>query len=241
MTLLDCKILQLERFGVEYGHQPTDALFYVLEGAFSLTIDGETKIVTKNDLVAFPHTMYFERHILSPLKIFYIKLVYPGDMPPGILPIDNRTRLLSSLTFMVEMFHSIDNLPEAEYYLKDIFVQIDTEKQMKTVTQNRVVTATLQYFKEHLTQKVTLPDLANTLGVSVSGLTEHFKKATGYTPIQYLISMRLRLAEELLVTSDATLSEIALLCGYENAFYLSNAFKKTIGESPNSFRKKHRI
>ena len=31
VKLIDCKILQMDRFGVEYGYQPTDALFYVLE------------------------------------------------------------------------------------------------------------------------------------------------------------------------------------------------------------------
>ena len=124
VKLIDCKILQMDRFGVEYGYQPTDALFYVLEGSFSLTIDGETKIVTKNDLVAFPHTMIFERHILSSLKFYFIKLEYPGEMPWGIVPIDNRMRLLSSLTFMVEMFRTKNNLSMAEYFLQDVFVSL---------------------------------------------------------------------------------------------------------------------
>ena len=82
-------------------------------------------------------------------------------------------------------------------------------------------------------------DVARAVGMSVTGLTEHFKKATGCTPMRYLSLIRLKRAEELLCTTSEQLSRIAEMCGYDNAFYFSNAFKKEKGVSPRLFREKN--
>ena len=241
MKFYDCMMRTMDKFGVEEGYQPTDALFFVLEGSFTLTVDGKTVIVKQNDLVAFPKNVKFRRKITSKLKFYYVKLDFDKNMPCGILPIKNKMRVLSSLKFILEAAKREDAQKTAEYFLNDIFVQIDTEKLFVTSKVDPLVERVIQFLYDNLTEKISLSDIAENIEISKSGLIERFKLSTGKTPMNYLSELRLNAAEELLVTTDDSLSLIAEKCGFENAFYLSNTFKKSKGISPKFYRQKHRI
>jgi LacI family transcriptional regulator len=79
-------------------------------------------------------------------------------------------------------------------------------------------------------------DLARDLGVSRATLYRRFVAAAGLTPQQYLMRERLRMAEELLVTSDAPIAEIARACGFASALRFGQAFKGATGSPPSRFR-----
>ncbi len=239
MKFIDCMLRTMDKFGLEKGKQPTDALFYILEGGFDLTVNGQTVSIKPNDLVAFPKDTSFERHITSQLKFYYVKAAFDRVLPCGILPVKNKMRLLSSFSFMLEAVKNKREL--AEYFLNDIFMQIKTEESFYSEPKSPLIEEILQFLKENLKENISLNLLTNKFCISKSGLIEHFKSSTGTTPMQYLLNLRLKEAEELLITSDLSLKEIAEFCGYDNAFYLSNAFKKAKGESPKFYRQKHRI
>ena len=58
----------------------------------------------------------------------------------------------------------------------------------------------------------------------------------GMTPMQYITSIRMTKAKELLETTDLTINEIGDLIGYQNALYFSRIFKKTVGTAPTAYR-----
>ena len=67
-----------------------------------------------------------------------------------------------------------------------------------------------------------------------------FKKATGSTPHQYLLRLRLHAAADLLMNPDGkkpTINDITRTCGFRDPFYFSRMFKKKYGVSPSSYRK----
>ncbi|MDQ0230797.1 AraC family transcriptional regulator [Metabacillus malikii] len=66
--------------------------------------------------------------------------------------------------------------------------------------------------------------------------TRIFKKETGLTPVQYLTSIRLQKATELLQQTKYTVDEIAQLVGYKNANYLNKVTRKQLGKSPGQIR-----
>ncbi|WP_249728194.1 helix-turn-helix domain-containing protein, partial [Bacillus paralicheniformis] len=70
------------------------------------------------------------------------------------------------------------------------------------------------------------------LNYSVPYLASIFKKKTGYSVIDYLIQIRLDIAANLLVETDATLKEIAENVGYNDPYNLSRLFKKYEGVTP---------
>lgn len=71
-------------------------------------------------------------------------------------------------------------------------------------------------------------------------LRKLFKKEVGITPLEYVTNLRMKKAETMLATTwttDYSVSEIAVLCGYEDALYFSRVFKKHFGCSPSVFAK----
>ena len=78
--------------------------------------------------------------------------------------------------------------------------------------------------------------ISDSLHLSHSWLCALFKSKTKYTMQQWLISVRLNKAKELLVDTDLSVSNIAYLCGFNDALYFSTSFKKMYGKSPTCYR-----
>lgn len=75
-------------------------------------------------------------------------------------------------------------------------------------------------------------------------LRKLFKKEMGITPLEYMTSLRMKKAEIMLTTmwgNDYSISEIAELCGFDDALYFSRVFKKYFGKSPSAFAKKRDV
>lgn len=81
-----------------------------------------------------------------------------------------------------------------------------------------------------------LPELAEIAYMSQSGLLATFKEATGTTPIDYLISIRIQKAITLMREEGLSLTAIALAVGFNDSNYFSRCFKKQTGMSPRSYR-----
>jgi pyruvate-formate lyase/AraC-like DNA-binding protein len=86
-------------------------------------------------------------------------------------------------------------------------------------------------------EKITLDSLASTAHMSKYSFIRHFKNYTGYTPIDYLIRVRIQRAKEIMERGNATVKAVALEVGYDNPFYFSRLFKKYEGISPEEFLK----
>ncbi|MEL7213964.1 MAG: AraC family transcriptional regulator [Pseudomonadota bacterium] len=83
----------------------------------------------------------------------------------------------------------------------------------------------------------TVCDLAAIYGQSRTAFSSRFKSATGCSPMQYVRSVRLKRACELLRTSQLSIDEIAFTSGYADTNAFNRAFKRAIGKSPGAFRR----
>ncbi len=93
------------------------------------------------------------------------------------------------------------------------------------------------YLTENFSQKISLEEMADMAGLSPYHFNRKYKKETGVTPHQFLLSTRMSAAKYSLSNTNLTISEIALSCGFidESAFCYS--FKKREGITPNDYRK----
>ncbi|WP_312729295.1 helix-turn-helix transcriptional regulator, partial [Enterococcus sp.] len=64
-------------------------------------------------------------------------------------------------------------------------------------------------------------------------LSKIFKEATGVSPINYLIEIRLKRAKDMLKNDNLTIKEVASAVGYQDAYHFSKSFKKLYGVSPS--------
>ena len=82
-----------------------------------------------------------------------------------------------------------------------------------------------------------LDDLVKVAHMSRSNLMRTFRKATGKTPIEYLLRIRIQRAMAMLRNSDRTITEIAMEVGFNDSNYFSRQFRRITNESPRDFRR----
>ena len=87
-------------------------------------------------------------------------------------------------------------------------------------------------------RSVTLTELTELTAMSVSTLNRTFKEATGFSPIDYHLRIRIKKAGEILCSSNFSVTEIASRTGFDDSNYFSRQFKKIMGVSPLEFRKR---
>lgn len=93
------------------------------------------------------------------------------------------------------------------------------------------------WIETHFTEDVQVKDITENFFISSSHFCRIFKRATGYTPKQYLILNRIAYAKELLVHSDLQVNEIARRSGFMDGSNFIRHFKRETGLTPNKYRK----
>lgn len=96
----------------------------------------------------------------------------------------------------------------------------------------------IQYLESHLTEPVSIPSLAETIGLNSEYLCTVFKKETGLTIVQYAQRLKIGRARMLLERyPEKDAAEIGRECGYESPSYFGMQFKRITGTTPNRYRK----
>ena len=104
------------------------------------------------------------------------------------------------------------------------------------VANDRVKLA-IDYINSNYSSAITLDELASTIGISKFHLSREFKRLTGQTVFEYLISFRCKIAKRL-IKSGSSVSESALAVGFDNMSYFSRQFKRFYGVLPSQYMKK---
>jgi transcriptional regulator GlxA family with amidase domain len=90
--------------------------------------------------------------------------------------------------------------------------------------------------EQHVGRSLSLDELAHKLDLSTRQLERLFKAETGKAPQAYAKQVRLRTAAWLLTSSDKTVADIALSCGFSDASHLGREFRKQFGLPPMMYR-----
>lgn len=126
--------------------------------------------------------------------------------------------------------------------LRQIFILIRRHSVNRPKTINSYLESEMEravkHFHEHYNTAISIEDYAKSRGMSASWFIRSFKEFTGSTPMQYILSIRMMNAQNLLETTEYNVTEIGNIVGYDNPLYFSRLFKKQNGVSPSEFRKK---
>ena len=93
----------------------------------------------------------------------------------------------------------------------------------------------MTYINEHLTEKLSLQDIADHLQISKTKLCMDFQKYTSMSVHQYIIRERLSLAQQYL-NMDYSIEKIAQLCCFGNTSHFVSTFQKYFSISPSQYR-----
>lgn len=97
---------------------------------------------------------------------------------------------------------------------------------------------TLRRMEEVFASNVSLADIASELKVSESSLSRRFKKALGFTFVEYLTMLRVWRAVEFFSDPLVRIGEVAQLVGIADQRYFSLLFKKALGLTPSQYRRR---
>lgn len=95
----------------------------------------------------------------------------------------------------------------------------------------------LEWALAHLNERLSVPDLARRAHMSERTFARRFRDETGTTPVQWVTSQRIALAEELLESSDLSIEQIASRVGFTNSATLRHHFSAARGTSPQVYRR----
>jgi AraC-like DNA-binding protein len=98
------------------------------------------------------------------------------------------------------------------------------------------IAAAIAFLEAHMAQPMGMDAVAKAVGLPRKQFYTQFSRETGMTPNDWLQRLRLRRAEQLLLSTDLTLESIAADVGYPGAPYFCRVFRKYLGRSPGQFR-----
>lgn len=101
-----------------------------------------------------------------------------------------------------------------------------------------IIEDTVAYINEHLTDPLTLEELASQASLSTFYFSRLFKKETGFTPHGYVITARVNIAKFLLKSSNSTIKEICFGTGFTSESSFCTTFKKVTGSTPSEYRER---
>jgi AraC-like DNA-binding protein len=113
----------------------------------------------------------------------------------------------------------------------------DQETGWLAALRDPVIGRALGLLHERPSDPWTVEGLAQSTGLSRSGLAERFAALVGQPPMQYLARWRMQLAAGLLATGRCKVSAVALEVGYDSEAAFSRAFKALVGVTPATWRK----
>ena len=103
---------------------------------------------------------------------------------------------------------------------------------------NPMVDRAIQYIQTHLTEKLSVEEIAASTGYSPSYFSHMFTEETGLSPYQFVLKSRLDQAQQLLKTTRLTVQEIAFQCGFNSAANFCYTFRRMTGLSAHEYRKR---
>lgn len=98
------------------------------------------------------------------------------------------------------------------------------------------ISAIVRYLKENYENDIQLEAVAEQFHISSRYLRKYFSKEMGVNCNQYLTMIRLEKAKELLWNTTKSITEIAMMTGFNSSQYFSRVFRKNTGVRPHEFR-----
>ncbi|MGN0426056.1 MAG: AraC family transcriptional regulator, partial [Acetatifactor sp.] len=193
--------------------------------------------------------VFHPRLIGSMDSIFWLNYINPLGEPgfPQMIPFFYR-KDDSFLTFFSHLWKAQEDqnpgfendvrylLTKFVAQLSDMPVEKERQPSRKEVRDMERMKAMLSFLDMHYAEELTLGQIARSACISETECMRCFRRSVGVSPIRFLKNRRLQCAAGLIQSTEQSISEIAVSCGFLDMSYFTKAFRQLYGVTPTAYR-----
>lgn len=227
-------------------------LLYSVGGEGTLRVQGQQQPVSKGDLMMLPRglrhayrssnrdpwTLYWVHFDGTDADAFWEHLNFQSNQP--VRQVGSAAKLVADFETLMEVRNTgfLDNsfihaANQLRQMLALLGLLLARQQQPEGGFNIEVIHALMQ---EKLHGQLDLATLAETAGMSRHGFCRRYKAATGNSPYQHYLYLKMERACHLLDITDNSISDVAESLGYDDPYYFSRIFRKIMGISPAHYR-----
>ena len=242
-------------------HENLVEVLLVYEGSGIYTIDNNKYIAKKGDLIFYNSGVVHDEFGGNGsnlgtycLGISNLKILKLGDnkiIEDNYCPIINCNEYFDDILSMFDIIRKsidVDGIHVAEFsnFLVQALVVkfriiIEKNGDVKQIKAPSLATKVKIYIDKNYNENISLKSIAEAVNANQYYLSHIFKEETGFSPMQYVTRRRIGEAQNLLINTQLSITEIAANVGYNNSNYFQNVFKKIVGYTPGSYRKRWQV
>lgn len=226
-------------------------LVYVAKGAGWYRAKNKMYAATENDFFVLPvkHVSALECSNINPWSIYWA--YFSGSQAPKVVrhltenelspkkakSLVGRVAQFNDILHHLELMENIENLVYANgrFYTFLCSFRLMVLSARKYAKKDGVIQS-IEYMRENINSVISLDDLADVAGLSVSHYCAVFKQKTMQTPMQLYTSMKIQKACQMLQNRSQTIKAIAYTLGFFDQYHFSKVFKQIMGVTPRAFR-----
>ena len=226
-------------------------IFIILRGSTTLLADDKLISVSKNEIVLLkPDDLHknnggteHERYALHFTEHYLSQYMLP-DAYQNLLNMFNNQKIhLDSAQFssVIEIIQRMEQNPNYSYIhiceLLTILSSYKNTEKKKVSEKHGTIDLILEYINKNYQTVLNLDDISDAVHISKPHLCKLFKQEMNITVSDYLNTVRINNACELLRNSKHSITDIATACGYNSSTYFCKTFRHIVHMSPNEYRK----
>lgn len=234
---------------------PMLELVYVDSGSLHAVADGQEILLEQGDMVLYGkdrwHTQHADRDIAPKL----VTITFDAEGVELESLYSRRLRLPPRAAGLLqEMLREQERM---DAFSEDMLITLlqglllsllrdadNREKHKQEVqclsSENQVIRQAQQYIAGHIMEKMTVPLVAQSIGVSASHLTALFHKNLQISPGEYIRRMKLQESKRLIREGNRNFTEISKALEYSTVHHFSRQFKAMFGMTPSEYQKRVR-
>ncbi len=249
------------RYNMHYHWHTEIEIIRILEGEFPLILNEQIVYAKKNDIIfispevlhgGLPKNCVYECIVID-MSMFLNNNIctnYLKEMLDKKIIINYDIHKNESIKiYLNNMFDCIKNknigyefliqgylyvifgiILENNLYIKNSHIDIKNKKRIEQLKK------VLEFIEQEYDKPITLEDLASKTNLNPKYFIKIFSQMTGKSPIQYLNSYRIEIACNMLLSTELSITDICLNCGFNDLSYFIKTFKKEKNISPKKFR-----
>lgn len=123
------------------------------------------------------------------------------------------------------------------YFLSEILYLLENRPQTQGTASGGNITRAMAYISDHLSENLSLSDIAKQVGMGRTKLNEEFQKYLSISVYQYILRERMVLAQRCL-NQGASVKEVSDACGFNDSAHFIRTFKRYFSQTPGQYRKR---